>query len=185
MAISRTRKEEFVSEYKGLLDQSSAIYIAEYKGLSVKQLEALRGVIREAGGTFRVAKNTLMRVALEQTDRPVPEDLLQGQTGISFALDEAPTLAKALLDYAKKEENFVLRGAVMETSVFGADDIKAIADLPSLDQIRAQLVGVLQGTHRKLLGVVEAPPRDLVSVINNGATQLINVLNAYANKEES
>ena len=184
MAISKSRKEELVAQYVDHAERSSAMFLAEYRGMSVKQMEELRVKLREVDGTLFVAKNTLIRVALEQTGNPVPHDQLTGQTVIGFALGEAPAMAKALKEYAKSEELFNMRGGVISGTIMSAEQAEALADMPSIDELRSQILGLVNAPLSKLVGIFNAPARDLVSVMNNGVNQVVNVINAYAQKEE-
>lgn len=174
MAITKERKDELVAQYIDLIEQSDAIFLAEYKGMTVKQVEELRKKLRESNGSFHVTKNTLLKVALQQTGRAVPDDLLHGQIAAGFALSEAPTVAKTLLEYAKTQEKLIVRGGVVNQSVLSADQVDAFSKLPGLDQLRAQLVGMLQ-----------TPSRGIVSAVANGVRQVVNVLDAYAKKDEN
>lgn len=174
MAISKARKDELVAQYVELINSSNAIFMAEYTGLSVSDMEALREKVREADGAFYVTKNRLLRVAMEQTDTPVPEELLTGQMAAGFAMSDAPPLAKALVDYAKKEEKLVIKGVVYDGEILLADGVKALATLPTLPEVRSQLVGL-----------ISAPARDLASVVASGVRQVINVVDAYATSEDA
>ncbi len=169
MAISKARKEELVAQYKQLIEDSQAIFITEYGGMSVKEMETLRAKLRESEGAFYVTKNTLLRLAMEETNTPVPEELLQGQIGTGFALGEAPSLAKAMVDFADDDDKLVLKGGIMEGNLLDASEIEALAKLPTLDELRAQLLGILQ-----------APARDIASVVASGVRQVVNVVDAYA-----
>ena len=185
MAISRARKEELVSQYVDLLDRSEAIFFTEYKGMSVKQVEDMRSKIREKGGAFHVTKNTLLRVALEQTDRPTPADLLNSQTAVSFALDDAPGMAKMLVEETKDDDfPLVLRGGLLDQSVMNSDQIESLSKMPSKQELQVKLLGLMLSPARNLVTVMNAPARDLVSVMNNSTTQLVNVLQAYVQKQE-
>ena len=184
MAISKARKEELVGTYVDEMEKSSAIFLADYTGMSVKQMEELRGKVREVGGSVYVAKNTLIRVALEKTNNPVPADMLLGQTAIGFAGQDAPKMAKMLVAHAKAEELFELRGGIAGGSVMSAADVDTFASLPGLDELRAQIVGMIQQPASKIATILNAPARDLASVMKNGASQLMNVINAYSQKEE-
>jgi len=174
LAISRARKEELVAQYQDLIENSKAIFFADYSGLDVKSMEALRRRVREADGVFFVTKKTLLKHALEQCDRPVPAELMEGQIGAGFALDEVPTLAKALVNYAKTQELLTLKGGIFGSEVLTADQVKALADLPSLPQIRSQI-----------LGLINAPAQGIVSAVANGIRQVVNVIDAYAKSEEA
>lgn len=172
MAITKERKDELVAQYVELLNNSRAVFITEYTGLNVKDINALRQEIRKVDGAFHVTKNTLLRYALEQADRPVPEELLTGQVATGFALSEAPALAKALTDFAKDKENLVIRGAILGSNVLTAAQVNDLAKLPSLDELRAQLIGL-----------IGAPAQNIASVIAGSVRQIVNVLDAYSKKD--
>ena len=174
LAISKTRKAELVAQYVDLIERSSAVFITEYTGLTVQETEELRGAIREADGAFYITKNTLIRVALEQTGQSVPDELLIGQTGVGFALGDAPPMAKVLTKFAKGQDKFVVRGGLMNEAELSADAVKSLAELPSLDELRAQLIGMIEG-----------PARNIATVIAGGVRQVVNVIDAYAKKDEN
>lgn len=174
MAISKARKDELVAQYVELINKSNAIFVTEYAGLSVHDLETLRDKVREVDGAFYVTKNRLLRVAMEQTNTTVPEALLVGQVAAGFAMSDAPPLAKTLVDYAKKEERLIIKGVVFEGNVLTADGVTALASLPTLPEVQSQLIGV-----------ISAPARNLAAVIAGGVRQIINVVDAYAKSEES
>jgi large subunit ribosomal protein L10 len=173
LAISKQQKEDLVAKYKDLIARSDALILTEYTGLAVKDMEELRSNVREADGAIYVTKNTLLKLALEDSGTVVPEDYLTGQIATGFALGEAPTLAKALVNYADKEDKLAIKGAIMHAELLTGDQVKALAKLPSLDELRAQI-----------LGVINAPARDLASVIASGVRQVVNVIDAYSKKEE-
>lgn len=173
MAISKARKEELVAQYADLLENSKALFIADYTGMSVQALESLRTEVRQADGALYVTKNTLLRIALEQAGRTVPEELLRGQIATGFALGESPTLAKVLKDFAKKNDNLELRGGLFGDELLTPDQVDALAEMPSLDELRAQLVGL-----------ISAPARNVASVVASGVRQVVNVIDAYSKKEE-
>ena len=172
MAISRNRKEELVAQYVELLQQSKGYFLVDYQGIGVQQMEQLRADVREADGAFHVTKNTLLQLALEEIGQPVPAELLSGQTATGFALGELPALAKALVEFADEDERFALKGGAMGMEQLTTAQIEALADLPSLDELRAQSIGLING-----------PAQGLTSTVANGVRQLINVINAYAQEE--
>lgn len=174
MAISKARKDELLAQYNELIGQSKAIFLADYTGMSVKGMEALRQKVREADGAFHVTKKTLLKHALEQANWPVPEEVMDGQLAAGFALDLAPTLAKVLVDFAKSDDKLTLRGGIYGNDVLSSDQVKAFADMPSLPELRAQL-----------LGLINAPAQGIVSAITNGVRQVVNVIDAYAKSEEA
>jgi large subunit ribosomal protein L10 len=161
-----------VAQYGDLLAQSRAIILTEYSGLSVKQMQALRAQVRQADGAFYVTKNTLLKRALAERGQELPEELLVGQLGTGFALNEVPSLAKALTDFAKDEEDLQIVGGLLEGELLTIEQIKALAELPSMDELRAQIIGMIQG-----------PARNLVGVVAGGVRQVVNVLDAYAKQE--
>jgi large subunit ribosomal protein L10 len=174
LAISRERKEELTAQYVDLINESRAVFLTEYTGLTVKQMEALREEVRKSGGAIHVTKNTLLINALRETGRPIPEDLLVGQIATGFALTEAPTLAKTLVDYAKKEEKLTLRGGILGADLLTPAQVQSLASLPSLDELRGQIIGL-----------ISAPARNIAGTIASGVRQVVNVLDAYAKKEEA
>jgi large subunit ribosomal protein L10 len=174
LAIKRERKEELVDLYAELVAQSRAIFLVEYNGMGVKQMEVLRGKIRDANGQLNVTKNTLLIKALEASERNVPMDLLVGQLATSFALGEAPALAKVLIDHARIDEKLVIRGGLVGNQIVTPKEVEQLANLPSLEQLRAQI-----------LGLISAPAQNVVSTLTSGVRQVVNVLDAYARSEES
>jgi large subunit ribosomal protein L10 len=173
LAISREKKEELVASYLALIEQSNAIFLTEYTGLGVKDMEALRKQVREADGVYSVTKNTLLQLALQRADRPAPPDLFEGQLATGFALEGIPTLAKALVDYAKDRDNFSLMGGIMGDEILSKEQVVALAELPTLDELRAQIIGL-----------INAPAQNMVSAVTNGIRQVINVVDAYAKSED-
>lgn len=173
MAISKKRKEDLVAQYKDLIEQSGAIFLTGYGGMTVKNMQDLRFKMREADGTYYVTKNTLFSLALEESDLPAPADMLVGQVASGFALGEAPTLAKALVNFAKNEDNLTIRGGIMDNRVLSQGDVEALAKLPSLDQLRAQILGLIDG-----------PAQGIVSTLSSSVRQVVNVVDAYAKSEE-
>lgn len=174
MAISKEKKDELVAQYKDLIDQSDALILTDYKGMAVTDMENLRSKVREADGVFYVTKNTLLKLALEEAGTTVPDELLTGQVATGFALGEAPSLAKALVDYADKAENLAIRGGIMEMEVLSQEQIESLAKLPTLEELQAQIIGL-----------ISAPARNLVTTITNGVRQVVNVVDAYAKSEEA
>ncbi len=169
MPLTREHKEDLVAEYYDLLDQSKAVILTEYRGLTNKEMMSLRRSVREAGGVYRVAKLTLLKKALEQTGFMVPEDLSGGTPiAVGFCLDEIPSVAKALTEFAKESELLSIRGGIMPEEFLGKEQVKAMAELPPLDVLRAQLIGLL-----------DAPASNLVGVLQAGIAQTVNVINAY------
>jgi len=172
LAISRKRKQDLVAGYVELLKQSKAVFLSNYNGLGVKQMEVLRGEVRKADGAFQITKNTLLALALKEAGLPAPMELLEGQVAAGFALKEAPSLAKAMAEFADNDEQFELTGGIMGSDVLSAEQIKVLAKLPSIDELRAQIIGLING-----------PARGLATVIGSGVRQVVNVLDAYSKSD--
>jgi large subunit ribosomal protein L10 len=169
LAISRKKKEQLVQGYIDQLQGSEAVIITDYRGLTVSELQTLRGKVREAEGSFAVVKNTLVRRALTEAGLPVPDDMLFGPVGIGFCGSNIAGVAKAFADFAKSNEELKIKGGLMGARLITGDDVKNLAKLPSLDVLRAQL-----------LGLINAPASQLVGVVVGGVRQIVNVLNAYS-----
>ena len=172
MAISKEKKEELVAQYADLIQQSRALILTEYKGMSVSDMETLRSKVRDVNGAFYVTKNTLLKLALEESGTTVPDELLTGQVATGFALGETPSLAKVLVDYADKADNLVIRGGIMETNLLTEEQVEVLAKLPSLEELQAQIIGL-----------ISAPASNLVTTIANGVRQVVNVVDAYSKSE--
>lgn len=173
MAISKERKDTLVAQYKELINQSEAIFLTEYGGMTVKDLQELRSKVRDADGKFFITKNTLLKLALEESQYPAPSELLIGPVATGFSLGEVPLLAKALVNHAKVDDNLTIKGGIMNLKLLSEKDVEALATLPSLDQLRAQIIGLIDG-----------PARGIVSALSSGVRQVVNVVDAYAKSEE-
>lgn len=174
MPISRNRKEELVAQYVELLEGSQGIVITSNNGMSVTQFDAIRGKLRELDSSLVVTKNTLLRIALEQVGLPVPEELLNGPVVVAFAREDVGATAKAVLDFHKDVELFDVKGALVSGELYDEKGVDMLSKLPTLDELHAQLVGI-----------IIAPASGLVNVVNGGVTQVLNVVAAYAAKDES
>lgn len=164
MALSKQRKEEVLAQYKEWMSQSQALFLLEYKGASVKDLEAARAKVRESGGEFHVVKNRLAKLALKD-DYEIPAGYLENSTAIGFAFDDAASTAKALSETAKDVDAFTFKGGFMGAEVLSADKVEALAKLPPLAVLQAQLLGVLQAPAGKLVRTIAEPARGLAAVI--------------------
>jgi large subunit ribosomal protein L10 len=171
LAITKKRKQEMVDQYVELLERTNGFVIIEYKGMSVNNIDLLRAKIREAEGQYLVAKNTLFTRALQQLDWPVPDNLLKGPTAVAFGLSNFPAVAKAVLEFTSegdRGEKVWITGGVMTGEILNVNKVEAISKLPSLDEMRSQLAGL-----------IVAPATGLVTVLNAANSQLVNVLQAY------
>jgi len=171
LAISKQRKVELVAAYAEQLKQCKGIILADYRGLSVNEVSQVRKAMRPIGGKFQVVKNRLLALALREVDLSLPDEWLIGPTAVSFCYDEVPPVAKALTDAAKDLESLAIKGGVLGTSVLGADEVRAIAKLPSREVLLAQV-----------LGTINAPAGQVVGLVASGIRQVLNVLQAYVDK---
>jgi large subunit ribosomal protein L10 len=171
LAISRDKKDALIKGYVEQLQGSQAIIITQYRGLKVKELQQLRAKIRQANGSFAVVKNTLAERALAEVGLPVPKDLLVGPLGIGFCGNNIPDVAKAVTDFVKDHELMQIKGGLLGNRVIDEAGVRNLAKLPSIEVLRAQL-----------LGLINAPASQLVGVLSGGVRQIVNVVNAYAEK---
>jgi large subunit ribosomal protein L10 len=172
LAISREKKEELVKSYVEKLKQSKGFILTDYRGLSVGQVEDVRGALRPIEGQFHVVKNRLFSLALEEVEISIPDEILTGPTAASFCYDEVPPVAKALVE-AIEDTSLEVKGGLLEHNFLSAEQVKAIAELPSREVLLAQV-----------LGTINAPATQLTGVIANGVRQVLNVLQAYVDKLE-
>ena len=170
--MDRAAKRELVSTLNDVFANTSVVVVAHYKGLTVADMQKLRTQMKQAGATVKVTKNSLAKIALEGTDVASIQDLMKGQTLIAFSSD--PVAApKVAVDFAKANERFVILGGSMGKTVLNPDGVKALASLPSLDELRAKIVGLLQ-----------APATKVAQLLNAPAAKVARVVQAYANKGE-
>ncbi len=176
MPISKERKQELVASYVDTLNDCDGFIIVKTQGLSVSQVQGLRNSIREQNGQYIVAKNTLMRKALETANWIVPDDLLVGPIAIIFGRDNMPGVSKALLKHIEEQEfdeRMQVTGGVMMGDLLDAQQIDDISKLPTLDELRAQLAGL-----------VISPAQGLVNALHQATGGVVNVLQAYLDKQE-
>jgi len=169
--VDRAEKKEAVSHLNSVFSKTGVVVVAQYSGLTVAQMQRLRKQMREAGASVEVAKNRLAKIALEGTDVVSIGSLLKGPTLIAYSDDPvaAPKVAAA---FAKDHDKFVLLGGAMGKTALNVDGVKALATMPSLDELRAKLVGLIQAPATKLAQLTTAP-----------AAKLARVFGAYANRD--
>jgi large subunit ribosomal protein L10 len=173
LAVDRAAKQELVTTLNGVLKDTNVVVVAHYAGLNVAQMQTLRRQMKQAGAAVKVAKNRLAKLALEGTDAAAIVPLLKGPTLIAYSGD--PVAApKVATDFAKAHEKFVILGGAMGKTTLDPNGVKALAALPSLDELRAKIVGLIQAPATKIAQVVGAP-----------AAKVARVVQAYANKSEA
>lgn len=169
--MDRAEKAETVEALKGIFARSGVVVMSHYTGLTVADMTSLRVRLREAGAGLKVVKNRLAKIALDGTPGAAVSHLFRGPVAIAYSPDpiSAPKVAVA---YAKEKDKFVLLGGLMGASVLDESAVKALATLPSLDELRGKIIGLVQAPATKVAGVLAAP-----------AGQLARVIGAYAAKE--
>lgn len=162
--MERAEKREVVASLQAALGSAGSIVVAQNSGLTVADLEDLRIQVKKAGGTVKVAKNRLAKLALKETDTADISALFTGPTIIAYAED--PTVApKIASKFAEKNQKFVVLGGAMGSTALDANRVKALADLPSLDQLRATLAGMLKQPATRIASVVQQPGGNIARVL--------------------
>jgi large subunit ribosomal protein L10 len=156
----RPEKVTVVDEVRSRIDKADAVIVTQYRGLKVKDLEALRRSLAPLGGEYRVYKNTLARLAAEQSVAPGLANALEGPTALTFVHGDAAAVTKALREFARANPLLVLKGGALGPSVLGAEGVAALADLPSRDVLLARLAGGLAAPMQSLAGLLAALPRN-------------------------
>ena len=171
--MERAEKREFVTSLNDVFKSTGSVVVAHYAGLTVANMNDLRSKMRAAGGTVKVAKNRLAVIALQGTESEGMKDLFKGQTLIAYA-DDPVAAPKVASEFAKTNDKLVILGGAMGATTLDADGVKALATMPSLDELRAKIVGMIQTPATRIAAVVNAP-----------AGNLARVFGAYARKDEA
>jgi len=172
--VLKTDKERIVDELAAELGSAETLIVADYRGLTNKQLEALRDQLLPHGARFRIVKNTLTRRAAEQAGADALLVMLEGPTAIAFieSSGDPAAVAKALAATAKETNVLTLRGGILEGKTLSGEEVDRLATLPPVDVLRGQLVGAIVAPLTQLLGLVSAPLRDLHGLIDARIKQL-------------
>ena len=171
--MDRAERQELVTTLTEVFKTTSVVVVAHYSGLNVAQLSRLRRQMKASGATVKVAKNRLAKIALEGSDVAHVASLLKGPTVIAYSSD--PVAApKVAVEFAKANDKFVILGGAMGKTALNVDGVKALATLPSLDELRAKLVGLIQAPATKIAQLTTAP-----------AAKLARVFGAYAKQDEA
>ena len=169
--MDRAQKAEFVAELNRTFNEVGVVVVTRNLGLTVAQSTVLRNKMRDAGATYKVSKNKLAKIALDGTDYLSLGELLTGPVGLATSNDPVAA-AKVVIDFAKTNDKLEIVGGAMGKTLLDAEGVKALASLPSLNELRSKLVGLLVAPATKLATITQAP-----------AAQLARVLSAYAEKE--
>ena len=171
--MDRAAKSELVDQMHGVFKNAGAIVVAHYAGLTVAQMSDFRNRMREAGGHVKVAKNRLAKLALKDTQAADIEGLFVGPTCVAYS-DDPIAAAKVTVGFAKDHDKLIILGGTMGASTLDASAVNALASMPSLDELRGKLVGLIQ-----------APMTKIVRTINEPGAQLARVIHAKASLDEA
>ncbi len=171
--MDRAQKEAAVAGLSQTFGQVNLVIVTQQSGLTVHESRILRRKVREAGASFKVTKNRLTRLALEGTKFQALQSLMTGPTALAYSEDPVAA-AKVCVEFAKANEKLTIIGGALGEQLLDANGVQALAKLPSLDELRAKLVGLLQAPATKVAGVLQAP-----------AGQLARVISAYGSQDEA
>jgi large subunit ribosomal protein L10 len=170
--VDRSQKEEQVAALKHEISESELVVVTHYIGITMPEMTVLRKNMREVGASFRVTKNRLTRLALRDTSFESLIELMSGPTALAYSADPVAA-AKAAVNFAKDNDKLVILGGVLNGQVLGVDGVNNLAKLPSLDELRGKLVGMISTPATRIAGVLQAP-----------AGKLARVIGAYAVKDD-
>jgi len=170
--MSTPEKIALVAEIKDRFAGASGVIMADYRGLTVKEMQGLRTRLRAAGSDIKIYKNTLTELAVRELALPSMDEILEGPTAFVFTRDDPAASAKALVEFAKEHKALDLKGGFIDRAVVGADEIKAVAALPPREVLVA-----------KLLGTLQAPASSFVRVLNGPAAAFVRALQAIADQK--
>ena len=164
--MQKAEKQEFVKDFNQTLKDKDFLVVAHYKGLTVSEISSLRQKIKSANSIFKVAKNTLAKRALKDTNFEVLDKLFVGPTSVAYSDDPVST-SKAMIDFAKENEKLKILGGVMSGKELNIDEIRKLASLPSMEALRAKIVGLLSASQRSLLSTLQANQSNLIRLFIN------------------
>ena len=168
--MDRASKEKIVSSLNKAFDEANFLIVTQNDGLTVEEMSSLRGSLRESNTSFRVAKNSLAKIAVNNTDAQSLQELFNGPTAIAFS-DELSSSPKVIVDFVKEHKKLSIVGGLMDGKLIDADAIKELATLPSMDALRSMIIGVLNAPATKVAGILNRPGGQLAQVLNAKAQQ--------------
>ena len=171
MAISKQQKEELVAQYKKWVEESDGMVLTNYHKLSVKDIGDLRRKIRESGGEFHIIKNTLAKRAFEESGREWEEGILNGPTALGVSYENLSGLAKALKDFAEEHGTIEIKSGYLAERLVSVEEINALADLPSMEEMQAKLLSTILAPASKLVRTLAEPGRQVAAVLKSYAEQ--------------
>ena len=154
--MNKEKKKIYVKEMKNFFSKNSSVFVTHYQGLSIKQIDEMKSEMRKHGVFFKITKNRITKLALEGTKFKKLENLFSGPTAVAFS-DDAISSAKILTKFAKKNSNLKIIGGIMEEEPLSVEDVAKIATLPTLDEARGNIVGILTSSAQKIMSILLAP----------------------------
>jgi large subunit ribosomal protein L10 len=168
--VLRAEKLEIVDSLRGVFADAGVVVVTHFQGLSVAEVTELRRGMRDAGAKFRVTKNRLAKIALADTSFDPMAELFTGPTAIAYS-DDPVAAPKAVVDFAKKNDKLVVIGGGLDGNLLTADQVKALASLPSLDELRAKIIGMINTPAQRIASILQAPGGQVARVISAHAEQ--------------
>jgi large subunit ribosomal protein L10 len=165
LAITKERKKALITQYSEWVKRSKALVLTQYVGLTMKDIDTLRAKVRENGGEFHIIKNTLAKLAFEKAGLAVQKEQFEGSTAIVFAFTDAPATVKTLTDFVRSSEFLKVKGGFLEKQALTPEGVRALAELPPLPVVRAQMLGTLLAPASKLVRTLAEPGRMIAAVI--------------------
>ncbi|HNQ78263.1 MAG TPA: 50S ribosomal protein L10 [Acidobacteriota bacterium] len=169
--MNRTEKQDVIQEMQAVIQNHKTFYFVDFKGLKVKDISQLRDKIRQSSGKMRVVKNTLLKKASTGTGLEGAEKFLEGPTAIAWAQADPIPLAKTLMSFSKDNPNLKIKGAFVEGAVLSTSDVEVLSKLPGINELRAQLIGLLQAPMVRIARVLRAPAQDVAVCISEHGKQ--------------
>lgn len=163
--MNRAQKEEMVAAIRSDLEDAKSLILTNHTGIGVNTVNELRADFRANDVKYRVVKNTLAKLAIEDTEFEAISDMFKGPTAIAYSAEDAVSPAKVIKDFAEEHEEYEVRGGYLDGSPLDRDDIIALADMPSKDEMRSKLLSTFEAVPSKFLRALQAAPKDFVQVL--------------------
>jgi large subunit ribosomal protein L10 len=163
MGMTRAEKQAEIEVLNTRFTEDELVVVTHYSGLTVEEMTDLRGKLREEDASFKVTKNSLAKIALKGTKFEELEGLFSGPTGVASSKDEVAA-AKVAHKFAKGNDKLIILGGALGNKILSVEEVMALASMPSLDELRSKIIGLLQAPAQKMVGVLQAPARDMVGV---------------------
>ncbi len=169
--MNRADKQATIQEIQDVIQRNEAFYLVDFKGLKVKDISTLRDRVRETSGSLRVVKNTLLKKAAEGTTLSGADAWMEGPTALAWASQDPIPLAKVLVTFAKENPSLKVKGGVVDGRAMNASDVEALSKLPGINEIRAQLLGLLQAPATKLARILQTPAKNVAVCLSERGKQ--------------